>query len=316
VFDVVEYPLENWTSPALSEGALYFAVRAATFKGEEEQNTNVVAAGAYNRLPQMAAVITSPENGRSISGNRLTITANLLKPAEQQGEIAFEYTQAGSDSWNLLGSASVAAKSKSPIILNTDIGALAEGTYHLRAVALTENNIREPLPGFITITVNHAVPEIIEQCFSTGEQSLSTHITAEKTAVITAAYAGKQEYTQITIPRKSLTAPETDVTVTINPKGIIPPDDSVVSLNTFREITLKGAQLDGTATLSIPFEDTNNDGIVDGTVLPVKEIAVFAYNATDNVWEQLPTAIDACNHSAIAKTTHFSLFGLFIPAIK
>lgn len=70
------------------------------------------------------------------------------------------------------------------------------------------------------------------------------------------------------------------------------------------------------ATLTIPYKDPNNTGLISGTNPPLAAagLQMYTLNTAVNSWALLPTVVDKSNRSASAQTPHFSLFGLFAPA--
>lgn len=75
------------------------------------------------------------------------------------------------------------------------------------------------------------------------------------------------------------------------------------------------ATLGSSATVSIPYADSNGDNLVDGTwpPLPAASIRMYTLNTLVNRWEELRTSIDTLNRRAVALTPHFSVFALFAP---
>lgn len=104
-----------------------------------------------------------------------------------------------------------------------------------------------------------------------------------------------------------LAAPPTGVTLVPNSIVEIVP---IVSGSPFTQT------LGSTASVSIPYRDSDGDNIIDGTnpPLPATGIKVFTLNTTVNRWEQLPAFVDTANKRVTAFTPHFSVFALFSPA--
>ncbi|MFI5347534.1 MAG: LamG-like jellyroll fold domain-containing protein [Elusimicrobiota bacterium] len=74
--------------------------------------------------------------------------------------------------------------------------------------------------------------------------------------------------------------------------------------------------LGSSATLSIPYQDSNNDNLIDGTNPPLaaSKALMYTLNTTVNRWEILPTTVDGASRKASGMTPHFSVFALFAPA--
>src|SRR5262249_18283770 len=73
--------------------------------------------------------------------------------------------------------------------------------------------------------------------------------------------------------------------------------------------------LGSSATLSIPYTDSNGDNIIDGTNPPLaaSKAVMYTLNTTVNRWEQLPASVDPGNKRVTGLTPHFSVFALFAP---
>lgn len=61
--------------------------------------------------------------------------------------------------------------------------------------------------------------------------------------------------------------------------------------------------------LSIPYYDSNGDGIIDGRAVREDDIGVLYYNSTAGRWEEMPLhGVDAENNLAMVETGHFSTY--------
>ena len=73
--------------------------------------------------------------------------------------------------------------------------------------------------------------------------------------------------------------------------------------------------LNSSVTVSIPYPDTDNNLLVDGTSppLPAQNIVMYTLNEAVVRWEPLPTTVDTVNKRVNGITSHFSIFALFAP---
>jgi hypothetical protein len=73
--------------------------------------------------------------------------------------------------------------------------------------------------------------------------------------------------------------------------------------------------LGSSATLSIPYNDSDGNNLIDGTNPPLaaSRMRMYTLNTTINNWELLPTTIDKNHRMAGGVTPHFSVFALFAP---
>jgi hypothetical protein len=73
--------------------------------------------------------------------------------------------------------------------------------------------------------------------------------------------------------------------------------------------------LGSSATLTIPYNDPSNAGVISGTNPPlaVSGLAVYTLNTAVNAWVPLPTYVNKSARTVTGVTPHFSVFGLFAP---
>ncbi len=100
------------------------------------------------------------------------------------------------------------------------------------------------------------------------------------------------------------------------PSGLTLAPNSVVEI-----VPVVGGQpftqnLGSSATVSIAYDDSNGDNLIDGTnpPLPASGLRMFTLNTTVNRWEELPATLDPVERRVIGVTPHFSVFALFGPA--
>ncbi|HPP86628.1 MAG TPA: hypothetical protein PLM75_02055 [bacterium] len=63
--------------------------------------------------------------------------------------------------------------------------------------------------------------------------------------------------------------------------------------------------------LYLGWADINNDGIIDNTDVEEKYVTIYRLNEANNIWEKIPTQVDATNNLAYALLNHFSIYTLF-----
>lgn len=112
---------------------------------------------------------------------------------------------------------------------------------------------------------------------------------------------------RISIPAGAL---DTATTISIVPDAglAIPTDstrESTVRLPAFR-LTPEGLKFKAPVALEIPFRDDDEDGIVDGSVMPVESGHVFRLDETRAEWIRQEAIIDRSAHRLVAMIDHFS----------
>lgn len=89
---------------------------------------------------------------------------------------------------------------------------------------------------------------------------------------------------------------------------------SVVEFNLLGESNaFYTANLAHPATISLPYNDANNDGIVDGSNPPIrtKNLGLYVLDEMHDLWVRMPgAAIDAAGHTVTGNTAHFSVYAL------
>ncbi|MDX6768702.1 MAG: LamG-like jellyroll fold domain-containing protein [Elusimicrobiota bacterium] len=107
-----------------------------------------------------------------------------------------------------------------------------------------------------------------------------------------------------------------DAGLTSLPSGLTLAPNTVVEI-----VPVVGGQpftqnLGSSATVSIAYDDSNGDNLIDGTAppLPASGLRMYTLNTTVNRWEELPTTLDPVERRAIGVTPHFSVFALFAPS--
>jgi len=100
----------------------------------------------------------------------------------------------------------------------------------------------------------------------------------------------------------------------------VKPATLVLAPGTIREFTavVNDAPLTGNfsqpVTITIPYPDTDNDGLVDGSnpPSPSKRLAIYLLNETTLSWEQLTdSTVDTVDKTVSVPVNHFSVYGVF-----
>ncbi|MEW5767290.1 MAG: Ig-like domain-containing protein, partial [bacterium] len=174
-----------------------------------------------------------------------------------------------------------------------DTSKLPDGEYQLRAVAEDTDGNTDPKPSFIRVIVNHSKNDYVE-----GKVDFTQLTVVDKgdgTKVTVPAGALKQE----TVVRISSPAPETLPSPKENPTGI------------YVDVSLEDseAQLTEPIIISMAYEDSDNNGIVDGKEILEETLVIHQWDGQG--WLALPTTVYAEDNICTAATEHLSLFSLF-----
>ncbi|MCB4792090.1 MAG: carboxypeptidase regulatory-like domain-containing protein [Elusimicrobia bacterium] len=308
----------QWISPKLTNKVVYyFVVRALDAYENEEQNKNFVSATALKNVSGLVkAAIKTPQNGKKVSGNLLMVMAEVVSgDIANTKDILFEFKTDVETAWHKIPAANVNhpnPDNDAPYFMHWDVNSMPQGKYLLRAVACDIEDVNDCSPGYITIEIDNSDPDVMETKGNDGQQVKKEKIDNSIDTTVKIGDENTNAFTQVIIPNGAIDTVATKIFVTVNPINTVALPENVVSINEYREIKLdNGAKVSGQVTLVIPYDDDNNDKIVDGTDIPVSILKVFAYSAETRKWEKLPTQIDAENKTAAGITTHFSLFAIF-----
>lgn len=70
-----------------------------------------------------------------------------------------------------------------------------------------------------------------------------------------------------------------------------------------------GIQFSQPVLLYLPYDDTNNDGLIDGRAVREEDLFVLYYNSLDGRWEEMPLyGVDTGNNLAVVESGHFSTY--------
>ncbi|GEM_PF-2771656 len=247
--------------------------------------------------------ISQPKNGDSIWGTDVTLHANTA-PGNITKSVKFQYKGATTD-WTDIGNEMIPPPN-SFFSTTWNVTGLTEGDYQLRAVGkdTSDNTVNSET---ITVTVTQINPDVNDGVDNSGNREKKQKIDKDETTE-----SSMEDYTSVEIPYGTLDA-DTTLTITAfqsNPQDTTEGANS--SLDKFRGIELESnPTLEKSVTVTIPYSDTDNDGIVDGTNIPEKDLKLWWYNTTTNKWEKISdTEVDTTNNRAKAKMGHLSDFAV------
>ncbi len=319
----------SFATQSLSTGTYRFALRA---RGQvqpgwtmESLNENLAVSVVVSSVPApaaAAAVIKVPQSGRRIAGNRVTVMAELVQGSPGAvRQVLFQYRSTASTTavWADMTSANPEhpnPDADSPYFIHWDVTGFAPGDYELRGVAADISGNADPNPPTVMITVDNTNPDTEEKAvggiFQKREVVFNTIPQTLK-----AGDLATNSITQVALPAGAVTSSSTMLKVVVNPAGVPGPASGLTPCSQAREITLENGQtmLNSPATLSLQYQDGDNDGLVDGTLARADKLAIYAYDPASGQWrKESASSIDQIGKTVIAQTAHFSLFGLFAPA--
>jgi hypothetical protein len=312
------------TGVLVSSPSYMFALRAVNRCGTEETNTRVLAsASALNSLTGVRAAIKEPHSGKKVSGNRLTVMAEIILGEDfQVSEIRFQYKASAASAWADIVPANANHPNPdqyAPYFVHWDVSALASGNYDLRAVASDNaGNADEGAPS-VTVTVDNVDFEVKETVQGDGKVKKEQVINNAVASVVQAADAEQSWVTRVSIPSDAVSFSTVTLSIVSNPLGAPAQGADLNPVGQTAEITLSNSQhqLENgqKAEIALTYPDADGDGIVDGTSYRAERLKIFSYDPGVGAWRQdLECSLDKANNKVLGRTPHFSYFAVFAPA--
>jgi hypothetical protein len=245
-----------------------------------------------------SSAIKMPREGQVIAGNAVTLAADVFPDDAGVNSVMFQYSLDG-NTWIDIGTGSVVMSYAAP----WDTTLIADGTYYVRAVV---NDISSSAfkPTLLIINNSISTPDIYEN------------------------NNGKHVKEQIIDPDQSNFVALPDGTHIYIPYGALPEDTGG------QPVTIKDIEVSGTIahnaievkipgismftkdiTISIPYPDADNDGIVDGTDIDENTLVIKWLNPDTGAWDVLYDSVVHPDENFVsAKVNHLSVFGVFFGA--
>ena len=313
----------SYTTPVLNYGTVYkYGLRAAHRCGAEEKNTYVRAsAAALASLTGVRAAIKVPQSGKKVSGNSVTVMAELVTGTQAETlNLRFQYRASGAGVWFDIPAKDPAnhpnPDTAAPYFIHWDVTGLTPGAYELRVVATDLGYMPDTTPAAIMITVDPAEADIVENV-SGGKVTKSQTVNNLVTNTLQAADAGSALVTRLEIPPGALDNSTATVAVTNNPTLAPPPPADAEPVGVMAEVVLSnqsalaGGQI---AAVTLPYPDADGDGMVDGTTMHANQLVMYSAHNAAGPWQRdLSSVVDVGNKKVTGYTSHFSFFALFAP---
>ncbi|MBI4676788.1 MAG: hypothetical protein HY748_04335, partial [Elusimicrobia bacterium] len=266
------------------------------------------------------AYIKIPKEGKTLWGNAVTIMAEVSCPVTK---VLFQYRYDLSSEWKDVTSAD--AKHPYAVYWNISDNITSTGTYHLRAVAYDEDGLADIDIPEIWVGLDDAHPDIREDGNPEVDPN-QPHRKEEKVDPAVSAEVSTADGTKVVIPAGAVPAGESLQIVSLPSQNAPKPKSPYAILKpagVYRELKFGN----GTKTFSksltvfLPAPDEDNDGLLDGTKVPVKDLKAYYYSEEKKEWA--PTSPKTHGGLAAAalwaqpgpgvsfETDHFTLFGLF-----
>jgi hypothetical protein len=299
------------TGVLVSSAAYTFALRALHRCGVEETTGIFAIAATTQTLTAVRAVIKSPESGRHINGNSVTVMASLISGTPDQVEqIAFQYRVTGSTAWTNVPAGDINHPNPDtvfPYFIHWDVVAVPPGSYDLRAVATSVGGIVDSAPGAITVVVDPVNPDINGNVVD-GKVQAQQQVNNAVTNNIGVGGTGMTDPSvNIVLPPGALSASTVTLTVVSNPTIATGCPSGYSFVGSAMEVDLGNGQhaLSGgnlsAITLSYP----------PNTTFSPENLQIWSLDPASGQWSQdFATIVNVASHTVTGFTPHFSIFAV------
>ncbi len=249
--------------------------------------------------------IIQPQASQILKGS-ISLTS-FIDPRISPSQVSYQYQLQGQTTWT-----TVATATSYPYSAKWDTTSLSNNTYFIRIVATSGSSNFTSSSVSITINNQATTPDSQESLNASGEYSKQVSLDYTSPQEIS-VYDG----TQINLPSQALSSNDTLVMTILDPakltNKITSSSSSLTDLNQYRDISLTSntTLLSQEATVTIPYQDNNNDGYVDGTNINIQNLDLYTYDTNTSQWTKLfDTVIYPDEKLVEGKTNHFSTFDL------
>ncbi|MBL7069193.1 MAG: PKD domain-containing protein [Candidatus Omnitrophica bacterium] len=245
-----------------------------------------------------SSYIRTPKSGQRIYGNSVTVSIGLAPNSKSQdAQLEYKSTTAGAAGWTDIDASVVY-----PYRTTMNAVAAGAGDYDLRAPV---NNISDESKIALVI-IDPVNWDIYEEVNAGGGRTKQVRVNKDENTEVELV-----DGTRCEIPAGTLDADDVLTITTPNGSGTLV-DDGENTVLYQREFTLaSGAGLNKPITVVIPYDDVDNDGIVDGLNIPEENLELFVYNETTKEWEALANYKVFTDENYVSgQVSHLSIFGL------
>lgn len=254
--------------------------------------------------------ISTPKDGASVWGTDVSVHAETA-PGKLTSSVQLQYREASTGTWINLDEVMIPPPNS--FKTTWDVTALTNGAdYDIRAVA-TNTSSSVVTSEFVTVTIDSSpskqIGKIVEENIGDKHKKQET-FSKDETATIV-VYDG----TSVIVPLGSLVS---NATVEIEITGVNTNPSSGSSfgqacINENRIVALdNNPELEKTITIEIPYNDDDDDGIVDNTIVSETTLTAHYYDEGEGKWKKaLNTEVHTKENKVIVKTYHLTEFGLF-----
>jgi hypothetical protein len=311
--------------PLTANTTYRFGLRAEDQIGVDDGNSFVVAeAAALPILSRVAAIVRSPPPGLRVSGDHITVEAEITAGSLfDVKRITFQFRALGAPAWTDIVAQQAEhpnSDSEPPFLTHWDASLLAPGFYELRAIATDKTTtIADPFTPITTILIDHATPEFEERQTAPGRFLKRLKVFDSKASELTMTDGPSQRRFAVALDSGAVANTDTYLRVELNPAAAPPAGAHLADPAIYLDVSLESGQTliagGKTARLTMTHIDTDNNNRVDGTAVRADNLRFFYRNIAQAEWQaDFPSQTSSADGFTVsALTPHFTLFALFSP---
>jgi PKD repeat protein len=297
--------LSGTTTHTYTEVGTYNATARAT--DDDGLTTTASTQVVVSSSSDFKVWISKPKTGTSLSGSAVSIRAQTAPGASATDHVKIEWRKQGDSAWQNI--TDIYPPPYSFYDTTFDVTGFNNGqVLDLRAVGYHVDGSTTAVSPIITVSVDNTDPDVEEAPNSQGE-----HHKKEKVSMSYDNEVVVNGGISITVDYGTLQA-DTHLEITVKNKNPFPANGaSVEEAGSFVDIELVDVEsFNKSLTITLSYQDADNDGIEDTTGTPEKKIKMYAFDEAKGLWEVLPNnSVNAAENTITAKTPHLSNFGLF-----
>ncbi|MFH0908282.1 MAG: LamG-like jellyroll fold domain-containing protein [bacterium] len=254
--------------------------------------------------------ISTPKDSVTVWGSNVSVRVNTA-PGSLTASVQLQYRRQDGTNWANMGGLILPPPYSFAAVWN--VTGLTDGSnYAVRAFAWDTDG------GVVT-------SEVITVLVSSGSQQSAGSIHEDnnnghhckqevvdaKSDVLVEVYDGTAAFIPAELAGSNITA-EVELTGS-NTNSVNGSAEGLGSISENRRVTVGDLTLlSQPVVITIPYEDDDQDGMVDGTGIPENTLEAHWYDAVSNVWRRpLESEVLASDNKVRVKTQHLTEFGLF-----
>jgi len=244
-----------------------------------------------------SSYIEIPKEEISVAGNAITLVCEVFPDNSGVETVMFQYRTEGETLWADIG---LGEPGMSYFTTWDTTGLISGATYELRAIVNGEDTDNFEIRTVVVDNNNPGSVDILEN--NVGGHSKTAKLDSNEANSIVMPNG-----VTIDIPAGALADSGPSPVISVSENG-----GFSAGVGNSINIDIQGAdEFSRDVTITLPYDDADNDGIVDGTFIDEMSLKVMWFNSATGKWEPLYNSTVYPDLNIVtAQVNHFSLFGL------